>query len=70
MNAKTINTKFDVTSLPKWAQKNAKVVKLCESSLEFRANVCSAETRQMRELLAKHAAQHYANIKAEYGIDG
>lgn len=43
MDAKTINTKFDVKSLPKWAQNDAAVVEKCKNSLSFRANVCSVK---------------------------
>jgi hypothetical protein len=29
-NTKTIETKFDATALPKWAQSSAQIVKLCK----------------------------------------
>ena len=54
-NSKTIATKFDPKSLPRWAQNDKKVIARCERDLAYRASVCSATTKQMRELLKKQA---------------
>lgn len=51
----TINTKFDPKSLPKWAQNDPKVVAKCAKNLSYRADVCAAKTKQMRDFLKKQA---------------
>jgi hypothetical protein len=51
----TITTKFDPKSLPRWAQNDAKVVARCARDLAYRASVCSATTKQMKDLLKKQA---------------
>jgi hypothetical protein len=47
----TIETKFDPTALPKWAQEDEDVTSLCKIDLSFRASVHDAKTRQMINVL-------------------
>jgi len=51
----TINTKFDVTALPRWAQNNPAVVELCKRDYAYRCDVCAAKSAAMRKLLVKRA---------------
>jgi hypothetical protein len=51
----TINTQFDSTTLPEWAQQNPAIVERCRTDLAFRANVCSATTRQQANFLRRDA---------------
>lgn len=50
----TINTKFDVTALPKWAQNNPAVVELCKRDYAYRCNVCELKNAGPRDLMRKH----------------
>jgi hypothetical protein len=57
--SETIVVKFDPTTLPKWAQKDPNVLRLCEKSLSFRIDVIEAKTRAMQEHLRKAARNIY-----------
>ena len=55
---KTIVTKFDPTTLPRWAQADANVLEICKTDLAFRADVCSAVgvgAVQLRKVLKREA---------------
>ena len=56
----TINTSFDVKSLPRWAQNDAAVVEKCKRNLAFRANVCT-----VKNLNAVGAKQYAEQLKRE-----
>lgn len=47
----TINTTFDPSDLPAWAQKDADVVERSKSNLAFRCDVYDAQTAQRRRQL-------------------
>ena len=51
----TINTKFDVSDLPVWAQNNKNVALACKYDLEFRVAVCRAGNESTKRQLRKQA---------------
>jgi hypothetical protein len=61
MDSKTINTTFDPTALPKWAQNDPNVVALCERDLSFRVNVFEATTAQYKQTLKRQAERAARN---------
>lgn len=46
---------FDPKALPRWARKHPNVVELCRVRLDYRANVCSAVTKEYRRFLVRQA---------------
>ena len=50
----TIKTKFDVSTLPKWAQRIPAVVALCRRDYAFRCNVGELKDAGPRDLMRKH----------------
>jgi hypothetical protein len=57
MESKTINTKFEKSALPRWAQRDQNVVELCKNSLSFRCDVFAAKTAAMKRFLKQEAAR-------------
>lgn len=56
MTAKTtIETTFDPSALPRWAQSHPAVIARCARDLAFRCDVCSAKTQAMRNMLIRSA---------------
>jgi len=51
----TINTRFNASDLPTWAQNDSVIVERCRNDLAFRADVCNAETAQRRNQLRRDA---------------
>lgn len=51
----TIPAAFDPKALPRWARKYPNVVELCRVRLDYRANVCSAVTKEYRRFLVRQA---------------
>lgn len=50
---RTIETSFDMSSLPRWARNYPAVIERCKNNLSYRANVHSATTKQMRDFLKR-----------------
>lgn len=55
MQTKTIETKFDPKSLPRWTRNHPAVIARCERDYSYRCNVYAANTAQMKKFLIKTA---------------
>mgnify|MGYP001566614734 CR=1 FL=1 len=62
---KQINTKFDKSALPGWAQNDVRVVEICKRDLAFRCDVARAKTAQIRKLLKREAENRFHNLFEE-----
>jgi uridine kinase len=63
MKTKTIQTQFDLKSLPRWAQNDQNIIALCERDLSFRDNVFDATTAQYRQTLKRQAERAIDRLK-------
>ena len=64
----TIETKFDITLLPDWAQRQPQVVWLCERNLGFRCDVQRADSDPVmhRHLVSAAKAVYYGPDKRDW----